>query len=294
MAEFQRWITPLQRSTVEPLPTGGAILHEDIPHGIDDIGPLLYSLFHEHWHQVQLSHVVEGSVLELEFSGKPKICILYDGYLTIVTETWHGHLCLEEHGGGPLKTTPEKLRMERRIQRASLYRRCNEQGEARSWGIQFWNGGGEKMMTIFLPNPYVTDLDEDLLPEKKPQIEKLALYNSLREIYVLGVQPIPFDSNPLKLPYIAVCRSSRCNPSRNWQPTFEALEQAVSAAGLDVDVMSFGCLEVCKLGPVVHVAPDQTWYTRVTPEVATQIVQTHLVAGQRLNSHLYPPTPTSR
>ena len=71
MAEFQRWITPLQRSTVEPLPTGGAILHEDIPHGIDDIGPLLYSLFHEHWHQVQLSHVVEGSVLELEFSGKP-------------------------------------------------------------------------------------------------------------------------------------------------------------------------------------------------------------------------------
>ena len=174
MAEFQRWITPLQRSTVEPLPTGGAILHEDIPHGIDDIGPLLYSLFHEHWHQVQLSHVVEGSVLELEFSGKPKICILYDGYLTIVTETWHGHLCLEEHGGGPLKTTPEKLRMERRIQRASLYRRCNEQGEARSWGIQFWNGGGEKMMTIFLPNPYVTDLDEDLLPETKPQIEKLA------------------------------------------------------------------------------------------------------------------------
>ena len=58
--------------------------------------------------------------------------------------------------------------------------------------------------------------------------------------------------------------------------------------------MSFGCLEVCRLGPVVHVAPDQTWYTRVTPEVATQIVQTHLVAGQRLNSHLYPPTPTSR
>lgn len=291
MTELQRWITPLQHSTIEPLPTGGTIHYDDIPHGIDAIGPLLYALFKEHWKQVQLGHVVEGSVLELEFAQAPKFCILYDGYLTVVTETWHAHLCLEEHGGGPLKTTPASLQKERRIQRAALYRRCNEQGEARSWGIQFWNGAGEKMMNIFLPNPFVSDGDEDLLPEKKPRLEKLALYDSLREIFVLGIQPIPFESNPLKRPYVAVCRSSRCNPSRNWQPTFEALQQAVSAAGLDVDVMTFDCLEVCKLGPVVHVAPDQTWYTRITPEVATQLVHIHLVGGQRMREHLYPLPP---
>lgn len=40
MSEFQRWITPLRRSTVEPLPTGGSIPYDDIPHGIDTIGPL--------------------------------------------------------------------------------------------------------------------------------------------------------------------------------------------------------------------------------------------------------------
>ncbi|MBD2548667.1 hypothetical protein H6G65_03540 [Microcystis elabens FACHB-917] len=52
MAEFQRWITPLRRYGVEPLPTGA------------------------------------------------------------------------------LKTTPEKLRLERRILLASVERRCNDQGEA--------------------------------------------------------------------------------------------------------------------------------------------------------------------
>ena len=287
MTEFVRWIKPLHRSTVEPLRRGGAIHYDDIPHGIDSIGPLLHLLFQKHWQQVQLGHVVEGSVLELEFADKPKICILYDGYLTVVTDSWHAHLCLEEHGGGPLRSTPDALRQERLIQRAALYRHCNEQGVAKSWGLQFWNGAGQKMMNVFLPNPFVGD-DEDLLPEKKPQVEKLALYHDLEKIYVAGTQPIPYENNPLKRPYVAVCRSSRCNPSRNWRPTFEALEQAVTAAGLDVDVMSFGCLEVCRLGPVVHVAPDRTWYTRVTPEVAKSIVNEHLVANGRVTDHLYP------
>ena len=285
---FDRWVTPLNQKTEEPLPSGWTLVYEDFPHHIDVLGPLLYVLFRERWQQVQLGHLVEGSVLELEFTQEPKLCVLYDGYLTVATESWHMHLCLEDHLGGPHCQTPPALRQHRRVSRASLYRRLNRQGQPRSWGIQFWNGAGEKMMTLFLPNPYLDD-EENLLPEGKPLLEKLHLYETLRETYVLGKQPIPFESNPLKRPYLAVCRSGRCNPSRNWQPTFEALQTAVTEAGLDIPVQTAGCLEVCKLGPVVFYSGDRTWYTRAIPEVAERIVAEHLVGGNPVTSHLYPP-----
>jgi (2Fe-2S) ferredoxin len=289
VGEFSRWVTPLNRRLTEPSPTGGQVEYEDIPCTIDVTGPLLYTLFQERWQETQIGHVVEGGVLELEFTQAPKICVLYDGYLTVVTEGWHLHLCLEENLGGPLQKTPPELRQQRLMRRASLYRRLNEQGEARSWGIQFWNGSGEKMMNLFLPNPFLGE-DEDLLPEGKPRLEKLGLYQELREIYVQGTRPIPYEDNPLKRPYLAVCRSSRCYPSRNWEPVVEALQTAVKEAGLDVYVMTSGCLEVCKLGPVVYYSSDRTWYTRVTPDTAQRIVQEHLVQGKPLTDKRYPPT----
>jgi len=122
MGEFSRQVTPLNRVITEPLPTGGQIEYEDFPCTIDVMGPLLYTLFQERWQETQIGHVVEGGVLELEFTQPPKICILYDGYLTVVTEAWHLHLCLEEHLGGPLAKTPLELRQQRLIHRASLYR----------------------------------------------------------------------------------------------------------------------------------------------------------------------------
>ncbi|MGI0495126.1 (2Fe-2S) ferredoxin domain-containing protein [Alkalinema pantanalense CENA528] len=287
MTTFNRQVTPLQRTTEEPLPNGGRIEYEEIPIHIDILGPLLHSLFHDHWQEVGLGHVVDGSVLELEFTQAPKIIRLYDGYLTVVTESWHMHLCIEDNQGGPNSATPDELRHKRLVSRAALYRRFNPRGQARSWGIQFWNGAGERMMNVFLPNPFVGE-NEDLLPENKPDRTKLKLYEQLREIYVLGNDLIPYDTNPLKRPFISVCRSSRCNPSLNWQPIYEALQDAVAAAELEVDVIHSGCLEVCKLGPVVFYSGDKTWYTRVTPDIAQNIVREHLCEGHKIKSHLYP------
>jgi hypothetical protein len=161
MTEFSGWVTPLHHHSVEPLSAGQSIEYEDFPCAIDVTGPLLYTLFHERWQDIQIGHVVEGSVLELEFNQPPKICILYDGYLTVVTAAWHLHLCVEEHLGGPLCKTPPELRQQRLIHRASLYRRLNERGVTRSWGIQYWNGAGEKRMHLVLPNPFL-GADEDL------------------------------------------------------------------------------------------------------------------------------------
>ncbi len=203
------------------------------------------------------------------------------------------HLCVTENQGGATGRTPEHLRQVRRISRAALSRRLNADGEAQSWGIQFWNGGGEKMMTIFLSNAFI-GADEDLLPEHKPDLAKLGLYDKLRQIYVLGTLDIPYESNPLNRPYISVCRSTRCNAGRDWKSVYEALEQQLAESGLtEIELIASGCLEVCKMGPIVFYsgderAPEHTWYARVTPDVAKEIVTQHVVENQKVTKHLYP------
>jgi hypothetical protein len=191
---FQRRVTPLREVELEDTYNGNSIEYEDFSTDLDVLGPLLHSLFQEHWQEVGLGHMVDGSVLELEFTAAPKICRIYDGYLTVVTESWHMHLCVSENQGGATGRTPEHLRQVRRVSRAALYRRLNADGEARSWGIQFWNGAGVKMMSLFLPNAFLGE-GEDLLPEHKPDLAKLGLYEQLRQIYVLGTMDIPYETN---------------------------------------------------------------------------------------------------
>ncbi|NET72933.1 MAG: (2Fe-2S) ferredoxin domain-containing protein [Sphaerospermopsis sp. SIO1G2] len=287
MAKFNCWVTPINEMVREDVATGGFIEYEYFDSGSDVLASLLYTLFEQNWHQVGVAHIVQGSVLELEFNAPPKLCIIYDGYLTVATEGWHLHLCIEANLGGPLSQTPLEVRMQRQVSRAAFYRRFNKQGNPRSWGIQFWNGADEQLMTILLPNPFVDG--ENLLPEGKPNLDKLELYQELREIYVLGDKPIPFAKNPLKHSYISVCGSTRCLPSQKWQPTFDALKEAVESAGVDVEVRKSGCLEVCQQGPVVFYSDDRTWYTRVNPNVAETIVNEHLVKGNKVTKNLYPP-----
>ncbi|MBD2665083.1 hypothetical protein B6N60_04695 [Richelia sinica FACHB-800] len=287
MAEFNCWVTPVNEVVKEDLATGGFVEYEYFDCGSDVLASLVYTLFEQNWQQVGIAHIVQGSVLELEFNAPPKLCILYDGYLTVAAEGWHLHLCIDTNFGGPLCKTPVEVRKQRLVSRAAFYRRFNAEGNPRSWGIQFWNGANEQLMTILLPNPLVDG--ENLLPEGKPNLDKLALYQDLRDIYVLGKKPIPFTKNPLKHSYISVCTSTRCLPSRKWQPTFDALKSAVENAGLDIEVRTSGCLEVCQLGPVVFYSNDRTWYTRVNPNVAENIVNEHLVNGNKITENLYPP-----
>jgi (2Fe-2S) ferredoxin len=290
---FKRRITPLKEVELEDTYNGNSIEYEDFSTDLDVLGPLLHSLFQEHWQEVGLGHMVDGSVLELEFTAAPKICRIYDGYLTVVTEGWHMHLCVAENQGGATGRTPEHLRQVRRVSRAALYRRLNADGEARSWGIQFWNGAGIKMMTLFLPNAFLGE-GEDLLPEHKPDLAKLGLYEQLRQIYVLGTMDIPYETNPIIRPYISVCRSTRCNAGRDWKSVHEALEQQLAESGLkDVELIASGCLEVCKMGPIVFYsgderAPEHTWYARVTPDVAKEIVTQHVVENRKVARNIYP------
>ncbi len=141
-------------------------------------------LFQEHWADITVGPCIEGAVFEIRFKDPPKVSLL-DGYLTVDLGHWHFHLCIGEHQGTP----SEELRRRRRVARIAFFEtgggKC---GGGRSWGLRLWNGFGEQMTTVFLPNPYLSD---EIRILKEPQWERLQLWYALRRRF-LG-EPMPPD-----------------------------------------------------------------------------------------------------
>jgi len=145
---------------------------------------LVEALFEKHWRDIFVGPCIEGAVFEVRFSEAPKLTML-DGYLTVNLGPWHFHLCIAEHKGN---RSPE-LRAKRQVARVALFEtRGHGCGGGRSWGVRMWNGFGEQMTTVFLPNPRLSD-EFKLL--KTPNWERLRLWYELRQQF-LGEQP-PVD-----------------------------------------------------------------------------------------------------
>ncbi len=145
---------------------------------------LVQELFGTHWRRVVVGPCIEGAVFEVCFEKAPDIRYS-DGYLTVDLGPWHFHLCLGEHKG----STSDELRRMRPVARAAFFeRRGKGCGGGRSWGLRLWNGYGEQMTTVFLPNPRVSD-DQKLL--STPDWSRLGVYYRLREQF-LG-EPVPAD-----------------------------------------------------------------------------------------------------
>lgn len=64
----------------------------------------------------------------------------------------------------------------------------------------------------------------------------------------------------------------------------DALHRELGKQGLssDVQVTTCGCMGLCDDGPVVVVYPEGTWYARVKPEDAPELVASHLRDGKPL------------
>lgn len=138
---------------------------------------LLRDLFEQHWREIIFGPCIQGAVFELQLTEQPKKISMFDGYLTVDVGPWHFHLCIDEHKDVPV---PELAR-HRQVSRAAFFQDSRAMGHVRgSWGLRLWNGLGEQMITIFFPNPYLTD-DQQIRQE--PDWNRLALWQQLRLQY---------------------------------------------------------------------------------------------------------------
>lgn len=149
-------------------------------------------LFVENWRRIVVGPCLQGAVFEIRFVEAPQVRYS-DGYLTVDLGAWHFHLCVEEHKGSP----SEELRRMRPVARAAFWEqrplrptnRCG--GGGRAWGLRFWNGSGEQMTSIFLPNASLTD---DMQILKQPDWSRLELYYRLRSEYLGETMPEDFQA----------------------------------------------------------------------------------------------------
>jgi hypothetical protein len=140
-------------------------------------------VFTDHWEHIFFGVLVQGAAWEVAAPNAPKKISMYDGYVTVNFGRWHFHLCIGDHtASGP------ELGALRRCARARFYRNVSS-GTPTSRGIRMFNGGGEQLMTVMLPNPFLDDL-QNILPA--PDFDRLAAWDALRQKY-LGINPDPLD-----------------------------------------------------------------------------------------------------
>lgn len=158
------------RTEIFPLPAEEDFLYE-----------LLKDVFETYWDRIIFGPMIEGAAYEIRCPKSPTKVGLLDGYLTIFFGRTHFHLCIGENKGSKSNpTTPEKRR-HRRTQRAEFFRGLNRSGAPNSWGLRLFNGADEQQMTIFFPNPFISDDDQIM---KEPDWSRLAMWDDFQSRYL--------------------------------------------------------------------------------------------------------------
>lgn len=163
---------------------GGREQHWPLPTDKDSLLELLHLCFDEYWDEIWFGIIMQGAAWEVAAPNAPKRISYLDGYATVDFGRWHFHLCIGKHIG-----TTRELRKVRQCSRAELYRRYGRDDTPSSWGVRLFNGRDEQMMTIMLPNPFLTN---DQQPRAEPAWGQLELWDRLRAKF-LGLQPDPAD-----------------------------------------------------------------------------------------------------
>jgi NADP-reducing hydrogenase subunit HndC len=88
--------------------------------------------------------------------------------------------------------------------------------------------------------------------------------------------------------HLLVCGGTTCK-SQSGQTVAQNLKHEINHQGLSdfAQVVTTGCFGFCEKGPIVKIIPDNTFYTRVEPEDAREIVEEHIVKGRKVQRLLY-------
>ena len=82
--------------------------------------------------------------------------------------------------------------------------------------------------------------------------------------------------------HILVCHGTGCTSSKSPQ-ILENFRRILKEKNItNVRVIKTGCFGLCAKGPIVIIRPEDTFYALVTPEDCEEIIETHIVKGERV------------
>ena len=88
--------------------------------------------------------------------------------------------------------------------------------------------------------------------------------------------------------YILVCGGTACESSRSDQ-IYQNLVEECKAQGVgdEVQVVKTGCFGFCEQGPIVKILPEDSFYVKVSPADAKELVSEHIIKGREVTRLLY-------
>jgi len=91
--------------------------------------------------------------------------------------------------------------------------------------------------------------------------------------------------------HVLICGGTGCTSS-NSAAIMEKMKAELEAVGLqdEVNVVLTGCFGLCALGPIMVIYPEGTFYSRVSVDDVTEIVNEHLVKGRPVKRLVYDET----
>ena len=82
--------------------------------------------------------------------------------------------------------------------------------------------------------------------------------------------------------HILVCQGTGCTSSKSPE-ILENFRRILKEKNIDnVRVIKTGCFGLCAKGPIVIIRPEDTFYAMVTPEDCEEIIQTHIIEGNKV------------
>ncbi len=88
--------------------------------------------------------------------------------------------------------------------------------------------------------------------------------------------------------YILVCGGTACESSRADQIYQNLLEECKAQGVADeVQVVKTGCFGFCEQGPIVKILPEDSFYVKVKPEDAKELISEHIIKGREVTRLLY-------
>ncbi len=82
--------------------------------------------------------------------------------------------------------------------------------------------------------------------------------------------------------HILVCQGTGCTSSKS-PKILESFKKIIKEKNIEnVRVIKTGCFGLCAKGPIVIIRPEDTFYAMVKPEDCEEIIQTHIIDGNRV------------